>query len=129
LTDQPANVPANRNTLIAELYRQGEKLEGIGARFGITRQRVLQIAKAEGQILRGHAPPKPQFQRMGRLGNVDLEARNVVILSLYEFGFRPLHICGITGLTRGKVQGVLDRFAPLRWPRGHFEAEAAGDRP
>ena len=104
-----------RNALIAELYRQGEKLEAIGARFGITRQRPLQIAQNHGETLRGRGaklPPKPK--KIGRLGNIEHEARNVVVLELYAWGFKPRYICGITGLSRGRVQGILDRFATQR---------------
>ena len=45
----PPNKKPERNREILKLWAQGMTLEKIGARFGITYQRVSQIAKPKGK--------------------------------------------------------------------------------
>lgn len=54
---------AARASAIADAYTRGVKLEAIGAEFGISRQRVLQIAKREGLSLRDPSKGRRMLDR------------------------------------------------------------------
>ena len=66
----------SRNADIVARYEAGEKLEAIGALYGVSRQRIEQIARHYGCEKRPKVAKQAEPAKIGAWGRVAHEARN-----------------------------------------------------
>lgn len=101
-----------RNTDIVARYEAGEKLEAIAALYGVSRQRIEQLARRYGCEKRPKVvKPKPA-PRIGRLGHVDHADRNAAIIRRRMAGESCAAIGKDIGMSRGGVGRVVAVYGP-----------------
>lgn len=104
-----------RKTIIREKIEQGATLKEIGAEFNLSKERIRQIAKDSGIVIRELKQTKKQKLEEEKLKAANLQAleeqkRLLKVLDLHQEGKKPFEIAKELNVHRKTAYGLIKRL-------------------